>query len=315
MSYESDEWSYSNFARKKAKYWVFTLNNYTTEEVEAVRSCLGPDRGCPTYICWGHEVGNSGNPHLQGYLEFAERVRGSTVKRVAGLGRAHFEPRRGTQEQAIEYTQKEVDQEHGAWYEYGIKSSVSQGKRTDLDEAVDAIKEGASVRELWKDHTKVMIRYHKGMELAVAAHKKRKKFRTFPLESFPFHPIIFEEGYAHVLVGPSGCGKTSYLKSLFPEALFVSHMDDLTQFDSDMHSAIIFDDMSFTHMPRTAQIHVVDYDDDRSIHVRYQTAFIPAGTKKFFTTNIREIFDLEDAAIKRRVKVHTIQTIEAFRTQ
>lgn len=107
--------------------------------------------------------------------------------------------------------------------------------------------------------------------------------------------------------GPSGVGKTSYLRSRFPNALWVTHIDDLGTFDSAIHTdGIIFDDMSFTHLPRTAQIHLVDMDDDRSIHIRYGTATIPAGTQKFFTSNVREIFDLNDAAIARRVRVHHV---------
>lgn len=48
---------------------------------------------------------------------------------------------------------------------------------------------------------------------------------------------------------------------------------------------------------------MVDFDDERSIHVRYTTAFIPAGTKKIFTTNVQDghIYMAGDAAIERRV--------------
>jgi hypothetical protein len=64
--------------------------------------------------------------------------------------------------------------------------------------------------------------------------------------------------------------------------------------------------MDFKHLPRTSQIHLVDVDNDRSIHCRYRTAFVPARTKKIFTTNESSglIVELADAAVKRRIEVH-----------
>ncbi len=85
-----------------------------------------------------------------------------------------------------------------------------------------------------------------------------------------------------------------------------SHIDDLKRFDPDIHSGIIFDDMDFRHMPRQAQIYITDIDNDRSIHVRYDTVFIPAGTKKIFTCNEEGFPFIDDAAIKRRYELHTL---------
>lgn len=106
-----------------------------------------------------------------------------------------------------------------------------------------------------------------------------------------------------ILIGESNIGKTSFAKALLPNALIVSHMDDLGLYDVTAHSGLLFDDMEFTHIPRSAQIHLVDIDDARSIHIRYQTANIPANTKKIFTTNLEDIF-LDDPAINRRIQKH-----------
>lgn len=84
----------------------------------------------------------------------------------------------------------------------------------------------------------------------------------------------------------------------------MSHIDDLLKFDPKKHEGIIFDDMDFKHVPRTAQIHLVDTDFERSIHCRYACARIPAKTKKIFTTNEFNggIFLINDPAIARRIK-------------
>lgn len=130
----------------------------------------------------------------------------------------------------------------------------------------------------------------------------------YPLDSFPIdwrNGVKSEEITSLILWGESGIGKTQFAKALLPGALLASHIDDLRSFDPGTHNGIIFDDMDFAHTPRTSQIHLVDFDEDRSIHCRYDVAFIPAGTQKIFTTNEAggRIVDLRDAAIKRRVRV------------
>ena len=57
-----------------AKHWVFTLNNYTTEDIEEFSSSSSTKR----YI-FQEETGESGTPHLQGYLEFLTKKRPFSV--------------------------------------------------------------------------------------------------------------------------------------------------------------------------------------------------------------------------------------------
>lgn len=103
--------------------------------------------------------------------------------------------------------------------------------------------------------------------------------------------------------GPSGIGKTTWAKINAPKpALFVTHMDDLKKLRKD-HKSIIFDDMSFVHLPRETQIYLVDEHNPRSIHVRYGTVKIPAGIQKIFLSNV-DIF-VDDEAIKRRYQIKT----------
>jgi len=111
-----------------------------------------------------------------------------------------------------------------------------------------------------------------------------------------------------VLIGPSGCGKTTWAKREIPKpSLFVSHIDQLKLFDKDVHKSVIFDDVDFKHYPRTSQIHLVDYDNPRAIHVRYGTAFIPASVPKVFTANVDPI-ELSDEAVRRRCYVIRVRT-------
>lgn len=93
-------------------------------------------------------------------------------------------------------------------------------------------------------------------------------------------------GGTNVIIGPSGMGKTSWTKRVCQKpALWVRHLDVLRSFRAEYHKSIIFDDMSFTHIPIKSQIHLVDQQDEAQIHCRYSHAVIPPGTQRFFTSN------------------------------
>lgn len=102
-----------------------------------------------------------------------------------------------------------------------------------------------------------------------------------------------------VLTGPTGIGKTSWaiLYATKP-CMTVTHIDDLRLYTDNIKS-LIFDDMTFTHMPIQAQIHLVDNDIPRSIHCRYGVAHIPPNIQKIFTCNSYPFDD--HSAIKRRI--------------
>ncbi|AXF50873.1 replication-associated protein [Arctopus echinatus-associated virus] len=121
---------------------------------------------------------------------------------------------------------------------------------------------------------------------------------------------------ALVLLGPSGVGKTTWAKLNIPKpALLVSHIDDLKHFKVGVHKGIIFDDMHFAGdengkgaWPRTSQIHLVDFENPRSIHCRHRCATIPAGVFKIFTCNVYP-FSV-DPAIERRIYLITLNFLQ-----
>lgn len=86
-------------SRQKALHWVFTVNNYTEKEINDL---FYNDK--THYICFGGEVGENGTPHLQGYLAFKNKQALSACKKLNS--RAHWEVKRGTVQQAIDYCKK-----------------------------------------------------------------------------------------------------------------------------------------------------------------------------------------------------------------
>lgn len=111
-----------------------------------------------------------------------------------------------------------------------------------------------------------------------------------------------EDGKSLWIKGPSGIGKTTWaLKWCKKPCLFVTHMDTLQEFQPAFHMSIVFDDMNFQHLPRSAQIHLLDSDCPRQIHIRYKTVTLPPRVQKIFLSN-DDIFSWRgDDAITRRI--------------
>ena len=83
-----------------SRNWCFTLNNYTAEDEARLASL-----SCK-YIVYGREVGESGTPHLQGYVEFNKGRKFEKVKSLLGDS-VHLEMRRGTSKEASDYCKKD----------------------------------------------------------------------------------------------------------------------------------------------------------------------------------------------------------------
>lgn len=94
----------------QTKHYVFTLNNYTQDDIQRLRSI---QEAC-AYIIFGKEVGNSGTPHLQGYVCFKQVKTFLQAKNLIGT-RAHIERKRGSPKEAADYCMKENDYE-----EFGV---------------------------------------------------------------------------------------------------------------------------------------------------------------------------------------------------
>lgn len=272
----------------RAKNWCYTLNNFTaTDEASLI------DVECEYHI-YGREVGANGTPHLQGFIRFPGRKSLRQVSNTRGFGRAHLEVARNVT-QAILYCKKDND-----WWEQGEDPS-SQGRGgMDFDAVLTMVTEGASLQEIAQQHVEMFIRYSAGIR---ALYQLLSQALEPLVLNGPFQwslPEGFDWSTSFVIRGDSGIGKTQWALTLIDRPLLVTHMDQLRLYDPRRFGGIVFDDMSFSHLPREAQIHLVDTAQPRAIHVRYGLAHLPSGTKKIFTTNSLNIF-LNDPAINRRI--------------
>lgn len=128
-----------------SKRWCFTLNNFTNEEEAAVLRHGGPG---VRYLIFAREHTSGGRdanlcppgtPHLQGYIEFQDKRRLTQLKKLDGLGRAHWEVARGTAAQNIVYVSKE-DPAPSIYGEPGLDSGSAT--RHIYSEAIELAKAG-----------------------------------------------------------------------------------------------------------------------------------------------------------------------------
>nr|QTE03519.1 MAG: replication-associated protein [Motacilla cinerea CRESS-DNA-virus sp.] len=85
--------------------WLFVLNNFSDDEVSALKIWFS--EFC-SYAVFGKEVGENGTPHLQGYFILLRKRRLTALKSDAS-SRAHFEVARGSPQSNKLYCSKDGD--------------------------------------------------------------------------------------------------------------------------------------------------------------------------------------------------------------
>ena len=174
---------------------MITINNPTLEEEEEINMIDSEELDIHdiNYFVWQYEKVDT--LHIQGYVEFTKQKRLSAIKKIFGK-RGHYEPRRGTQQQAIKYCKKERTRYDGP-FEYGTPKS--QGTRNDLIQLKQAIDDGLNDDELISTYISAYARYPKLIEKFKALRNKRTAKRQYK-ENFDRQVIE--------IVGEPGTGKT-----------------------------------------------------------------------------------------------------------
>jgi len=168
-------------SKERKRAWCFTLNNYTLDQYNHICSV-----DCAYLVC-GKETGESGTPHLQGFIYFATLKSFKQIKKILG-DTCHVESLYSTPQQASDYCKKQND-----FFEKG--NLPMQGKRTDLEVVCTKVLGGASVSDVAKEHPTTFVRYSRGIRELVLAVAE------------PYSRV----GVCGVwCVGPPGCGKSHY---------------------------------------------------------------------------------------------------------
>lgn len=174
--------------------WCFTVNNPDSVNEQDEPSSW-PD---VDYIVYQLEEGELGTVHWQGYLYL--KLKKTLVYMKTLHSTAHFEPRKGTHNQARDYCMKEPRLDGP--YEYGTPPNQGGDKKGSCtwSAILDLIKDGISDRDLMELHPGHFARQYRGIE----------KMRTTLL------PPRDEAVTVNVFWGPPGTGKTQACRQFAP---------------------------------------------------------------------------------------------------
>lgn len=293
-----------------ARNWTFTQqkdvdNNLVIEDfTEEVKSKI-------RYLVYQHEIcPQTGKHHWQGFIQAFNPIRYSTInKLLPKLFGAHFEQKfkNSTPEQAANYCKK-VESRMPDTLPFEFGTITSQGERTDLEAIQDKINNGVSLRKI-ADENFAQWCLHRRAFAEYAAMKMPAFQHEYTLQDYITEPIPESElnKKSIHLYGPPGIGKTKYALAHFQNPLLLDSLENLKNLNPT-HDGLVFDDMSFKHIPGDVVIKILDMDFDRTVKVLYGTITIPRGLRRIFTHNDKDIFyidkqisEKQKGAIERRV--------------
>jgi len=150
------------------------------------------------YIVFGKEVGESGTPHLQGYVQFKNQKTLSAVRKV--IPDSHLENLKGLPHQAADYCKTDGD-----YHEHGV-APIAPKAKGDMEQkryqrAWDICKSGGDLEEIDAD---IRVRYYGTLKKMKSDHQSKPK----SMEVLDFHWYT----------GPSGTGKSRKAREENPDA-------------------------------------------------------------------------------------------------
>lgn len=89
---------------KESKRWCFTINNYEDGDIKLLEITLTSNAF--HFAIVGKEVGASGTPHLQGYINSKKKLYFTGVKKLVGV-KAHIEKAKGSDKDNDKYCSKD----------------------------------------------------------------------------------------------------------------------------------------------------------------------------------------------------------------
>lgn len=263
---------------RRSRGWCFTINNYTELDEHVVFEMAEYAK----YVVCGREIGENGTPHLQGFVYFDTLKSFKQMKEIHL--EAHWEPMRGTVDQAAEYCKKEGD-----YYEAGTKplSDKEKGERGK-----------PTIAERW--------------DLAING-----EYRDLPPENIKiykyihamYRPVADRPDLENVwLCGASGCGKSRWVRENYP--VFYSKPMNKWWDGYDHEEVVVLDDFDPSHAPYLAY-YLKIWADYYSFNAEVKGGMMKIRPKTLIVTSQYSIDDCfqtpqDRIAISRRFRVHQI---------
>lgn len=223
--------------------------------------------------------------HLQGYLKVKRPTRITALKKWPTFPDAHFEPRFGTEEQAIAYCEKEESRVAGPWRRGHL---ARQGERTDLVAVCESIKEGKSLADIAEHNTATFLRYPRGIERVFEIIGKLRKCEW--------------EMEVIVLWGSSGSGKTTLAKQSWPDHyLFMPQRGSTTWWNNYKGEETIIIDEFANNFPFHYALQLLEQP---GIQVETKGGTVQLTAKRIVITSMKSPIDWWPNQIEDRLSLY-----------
>lgn len=250
------------------------------------------DTGARYYMFQGERCPETGKPHFQFFIYYTNQRSLRAVQRK--LRGSHVEPAANVAA-SIRYCSKEDTRILGP-FEFG--TIPSQGRRDDIETAMQSVSDQATERQLYERHPNTMVRYGRGII----------RFRQLIL------PVRDRKSYVIVRWGVSGAGKTYAAYNGYPiGSVFTlsrppnhSSVAWFDGYDPMIHKTLLLDDF-YGWIRFGDMLHYMDY-----LPITVQTK---GGTVNFafefieITSNVEwkqwykwdDIYEGSDVPFRRRI--------------
>lgn len=253
--------------------YVFTYNNPPDGWIPEQLYAEGSNR--ILFLAGQFEVGSSNTRHYQGYVVLCNPTGLPGLRKLLQCPTGHFEPRKGTHRQALEYVHKDETREPGATPQsFGEPPLDEQGRRTDLSGVKEILDGGGNLLAVAESNFGAFIRYQRGL---IAYANLITPHRTAAPAAYYFF-------------GPGEFGKSRAAWESFgePEVIFPVSLAQpnavwFDGYDPRQHRTVIFDD--YYHNYRHSFL--LQLLDRYPINVPVKGTYIKfCATTVVFTSNI-----------------------------
>lgn len=222
------------------KLWCFTCNNPAISATELLETL----RDLCTYIVIGNEVGETGTPHFQGYLELKVKKRFNTLKNAfPSTAVPHLEAKiaNSTRFQAAEYCRKE-----GNFVEHGTAPKAAKshnGSSKNLELVLSRVGNGEKISKVASEHPATWARNYRAIDVYQSMQMEIPNWRDMEV---------------HLYYGKTGTGKTFSCFDKYPD-LFKKPIGKGLWFDGyEFEKTVLIDEFTGQY-PLSDMLQIMDH--------------------------------------------------------
>lgn len=153
------------------------------------------------YVIAGFEVGDSGTPHLQGYLQ-SNQDKYQRIKDAWGCNGIRFSKQTHDSANARDYCKKDGDWQENGTYVHIEAPKKRQGKRNDLEEVQKAVDAGETYDTICTKHFIQMAKYSRFVKERIARRDELLTIQELATKFEESSPRPWQQTIVDLVSGP-----------------------------------------------------------------------------------------------------------------